>query len=252
MEYFKVIDPQGHNGLVYQEGLNVDPIPFNPSGSCKLGGIYFTDAEHIFEFYGYGEDVYEVEPVGEVYQDPEGNKWKAPAVKLKYIGEIFDLAVVKYLVEQQGANIHVRRDYFLRFAAAQGHLEVVKYLVEQGADIHTWNDEAFRGAAENGHLEVVKYLAEQGANIHTYDDCAFRWAAENGHLEVVKYLVEQGADIHTENDEALRFAAENGHLEVVKYLAEQGVNIHAWNDEALRMAELRGQTEVVEYLESLE
>jgi ankyrin repeat protein len=53
----------------------------------------------------------------------------------------------------------------LRVAALNGHLEIVKYLVEHGADIHIWEDEALRVASFNGHLEVVKYLLLQGADI---------------------------------------------------------------------------------------
>jgi len=252
MKNFKVIDPQGHNGLVYQEGLNVDPIPFNPSGSCAKGGIYFTDAGHIFEFYEFGTQVYEVEPVGEIYQDPEGKKWKAPAVKLKYLGGIFDLDVVEYLIEQ-GANIHVD-DYVFRWAAAIGErfdLEVVKYLVEQGVDIHTEHDYVFRLAAAQGRLEVVKYLVEQGADIHAEHDCALQWATTNGHIDVIKYLVEHGADIHVWDDWTLLWAAKQGHLRVVKYLVEQGADI-TYVDYALRWAEQNRHTAVVEYLKSIE
>ena len=50
--------------------------------------------------------------------------------------------------------------------AANGHLEVVKYLIERGADVHADNDYyALRYSAGKGHLEVVKYLIEKGANI---------------------------------------------------------------------------------------
>lgn len=38
---------------------------------------------------------------------------------------------------------------------------------------------ALRWAAAIGHLDVVKYLVEGGADIHVYDDVALRWAAEN-------------------------------------------------------------------------
>ena len=60
---------------------------------------------------------------------------------------------------------------------------------------------ALRWASKNGHLEVVKYLVENKANIHAQNDEALRLASENGHLEVVKYLVENKANIHAQNDE---------------------------------------------------
>jgi ankyrin repeat protein len=43
-------------------------------------------------------------------------------------------------------------------------------------------------AAFNGHLDVVKSLVEQGADIHTRVDDALRWAAEFGQTEIVNYL----------------------------------------------------------------
>ena len=61
-------------------------------------------------------------------------------------------------------------------------------------DIHTNNDLALLLATEEGHLEVVKFLVENGANIHADNYGALRVASQNGHLEVVKFLVERGAD----------------------------------------------------------
>ena len=57
-------------------------------------------------------------------------------------------------------------------------------------------DEApLRDACWNGHLEIVKYLVEQGANIHILDEAPLRDACFYGYFEIVKYLVEQGAII---------------------------------------------------------
>ena len=70
----------------------------------------------------------------------------------------------------------------------------------------------------NGHLDIVKYLVERGANIRVDDDSSLRYASYNGHLDVVKYLVESGADVHVNGDEPLRIATDNGHTEVVNYL----------------------------------
>ena len=118
-----------------------------------------------------------------------------------------NLCVVKYLVEEHGADVHVSA--LLYTAAENGHLDIVKYLVEEhGADVHADNEYALRWAANNGHLDVVKYLVEErGADVHAQNEKAMKWAAEYGHLDVVKYLVEEhGADIHADNEGALRWA----------------------------------------------
>jgi ankyrin repeat protein len=39
-----------------------------------------------------------------------------------------------------------------------GHLDVVKYLIEHGADVHVGKGIALGRASRNGHLAVVKYL----------------------------------------------------------------------------------------------
>lgn len=43
-------------------------------------------------------------------------------------------------------------------AAKNGDLNQVKTLVSQGADIHARDDYALRWSAYNGHLEVVEFL----------------------------------------------------------------------------------------------
>ena len=215
MKYYKIVNPEGHNGLVYKEGLNVDPKPFNDKCNCEDVGIYFS-REDILAFLYDGSELYEVEPIGEVYENPGSpKKFKAHSVNLKYVGKVQDN--IQFLVEQ-GADIHVQNNYILKRSATKGQLDVVKYLVENGANIHAENDYALRYSACNGHLEVVKYLVENGADIHSIDDFALRWSAELGQFNIVKYLVEQGADIHTDDDFALRYSAKNGHTEIAEYL----------------------------------
>jgi ankyrin repeat protein len=129
--------------------------------------------------------------------------------------------ILFYVIEahEQGVNVSFLDDWALRRAAANGHFEIVRYLVEVGgANISALEDEAFRLAARNGHLDVVRYLVERGANIFARENEALRRAAANGHLDVVKYLVESGADISARDNEALREAEANGHLDIVKYL----------------------------------
>ena len=52
-------------------------------------------------------------------------------------------------------------------------------------------------ASSEGHLEMVKLLVENGANYTN----ALRLASREGHLEVVKYLIEKGADVNAKDNE---------------------------------------------------
>ncbi len=135
-------------------------------------------------------------------------------------------------IKKLNLNIEDRRsdDNFALFLASNnGHLEVVKFLIDNGLtleDIRNQDNFAFRWASFSGYLEVVKYLINQGLtleDIRSHDNEAFRWASNNGHLEVVKYLIDKGLtleDIRSIDNLALRWASRNGHLEVVKYLEE--------------------------------
>ena len=58
----------------------------------------------------------------------------------------------------------------------------------------------------NGHLEVVRLLIEKGADATAEDKdklTPMQWAAFNGHLEVVRLLIEKGADATAEDKDKM-------------------------------------------------
>ena len=125
MKYYKIVSRKGHHGVKYKNGIVTDPLPFNPKGNCEKGGLYFS-REDILAFLKYGDHVYEVEPIGQVYENPSyPKKYKAHSLKCKYIGKWKDIKVLQRLIEN-GANISAKNDYALRYSARNGHLEVVK------------------------------------------------------------------------------------------------------------------------------
>jgi hypothetical protein len=196
MKYYKIFNESDkHNGFQYVDGLNIDSIPFNddPNDSCVKGGFYFSDAEHICEFLGYGNYIREVSLPDDAKMVKNGNKWRADKL---------------FLHERKDLRKDLRK------------VETWEWMIKQGINIHAKNDEALRYSAYYGHIDVVKFLVENGADIHAKNDEALRWSADNGHIDVVKFLVKNGADIHTENDSALRCSAHNGLFDIVKFLVE--------------------------------
>ena len=76
-------------------------------------------------------------------------------------------------------------------------------------------------AAENGHLEIVRLLLESGANVNSR--CPLSRAARCGDIEIVEELLKAGANV---NDEyyimsPLGSAASYGHLEIMKLLLKK-------------------------------
>ena len=98
------------------------------------------------------------------------------------------------------------------------------------------------GASADGHVEVVRLLLEKGANINTAKVTSSGWmplsgASANGHVEVVRLLLEKGADIDTADEDGqtpLSWAAEKGHAAVVTLLQQyKGANTTTANSETL-------------------
>lgn len=85
-------------------------------------------------------------------------------------------------------------------------------------------------AAAAGHLDIVRWLLEHGAQINYVVNGRPRcqpliYAATNGHLDIVKLLVEYGADLHSDRGGvyASTQAEDFRHFEVRDYLRSLGV-----------------------------
>jgi hypothetical protein len=164
---------------------------------------------------------------------------------------------VRYLLDECPAKSQLPRKDSLRlaayFAAENGHLDIVKYLVEawKADPMQAQDGLVHRTVAGNGHLAVLKYLIEEcKADPRAEGDGALVYAARGGHLAVVKYLIENHhADPHVENDLPMRWAAGYGQLEMVKYLVEERhADPTADKDDALFRAVDGGAMRVVAYL----
>jgi hypothetical protein len=221
MGYFKIFNEQdNHNNFQFQNGLNIDSQEFNsdPDKKCVPGGLYFSNENNILDFLEYGDFIREVEiPADETNILHLENKSRAKSLFLHPKKDLRKLETWLWLKEKN-VNLRVGYDNALLWAARNGHLEIIKFLVKNGANVNARNDYALRWAAIYGHLEVCQFFVKNGANVNARNDSALRWAAEKGHLEVCQFLVQNGANVHTDDDSALRSAAENDHFEVVEYL----------------------------------
>ena len=97
-------------------------------------------------------------------------------------------------------------EQLLHFAAI-GELDDVQSLLFHGADVNYVREgvgaTALYFASREGHLDIVKTLLENGANteISTKDgDTPLYAAAFGGHLEVVEFLLSVGANIEATDD----------------------------------------------------
>jgi ankyrin repeat protein/serine/threonine protein kinase len=122
-------------------------------------------------------------------------------------------------------------------AAFNGHVEVLRLLVEAGADIRAVDNNEWsmlHMAARQGHDAVCEYLVGVYRSIGTLDemlesrskdkDTPALLAAYHNHLEVLRLLVDAGADIRAADSNEwtmLHAAARQGHGAVCEYLIDR-------------------------------
>lgn len=147
-----------------------------------------------------------------------------------------DLVQIVALIDADRERLHMTTVFgtWLHFAASQGQLEIVKYLVSQGLDVNARSETVSSGytpinvAASDGRVEVVRYLLSCGANLDisrgSRENPLFG-AVVGGHAEVVKLLVENGIDTKIKyntktmrNMDALALAYELGRTDIVEIL----------------------------------
>ncbi len=149
----------------------------------------------------------------------------------------------------------------LEWAANNGQLEVVQYLIGKGADINAKapgdQTTALMLAARNGHLEVVKTLLQAGASIHAPDKdywTALHYAARYGYPEVVQYLIQRGADVNRQTNTGhtpLMMAGINSHFHSFEHLLTAGADPQIRNKEGKTIDDLAQELKMLAVQELL-
>ncbi|RLN86903.1 hypothetical protein BBJ28_00026113 [Nothophytophthora sp. Chile5] len=148
-----------------------------------------------------------------------------------------DLVMLKWLHEERGDRLSSKG---VTTAVDHGHVDAVQWMCATHPAVVPSRLRMDKAAA-NGHLEMVKWLQGQNARCTRQ---AMNRAAANGHLEIVKFL-------HANRSEgcstdAMDSAAKNGFLDVVKWLhthRTEGCTTRAMDD-----ASAGGRLEMVQWL----
>lgn len=122
----------------------------------------------------------------------------------------------------------------LHSAARKGRVDCVSALTTS----ENINSEGPQGrtplieASRNGHLSVVRLLVESGADVNRVDTDgrnALLAAARDGHLPIVEYLIEHGADINLTdrwNEGLLINLLLKGHFTAANSVLQRGVDVN--------------------------
>ena len=132
--------------------------------------------------------------------------------------------VFKYLLQVTDTNVNMENkstENALMMLAFKGKLDLVKYMVEEiGAEPDKDGWTPLHYAATNGHLDVVEYLISKEVDIDAQspsDTTPLMMAARYGHIKVVKYLLDNDADLSLHNKQnltAIDFAYLNNQNEI--------------------------------------
>ena len=137
------------------------------------------------------------------------------------------LPVARLLV-QHGADVNRREQYrdqsAVMWAAAQGHADMVAFLVAQKADLTIRAKDNY-WMTQISSEPRVQYRPTGGLTPLLY-------AARAGCLGCVNAMVQAGADVDRPNPDGMTpmiMALDNGFPEVARYLLEKGANPHTWD-----------------------
>ena len=145
--------------------------------------------------------------------------------------------------DEDSSDLGLVRTHPLEFAAREGHLQIVKLLLEAGADKDAcWGGDSYTStplcaASASGHLEIVRLLLQCAARPNglgkSYASRPLGCASDAGQLGIVRMLLDARADKDANDDRgetALGKASRGGHVEIAQLLVEAGADVDGFED----------------------
>ena len=147
--------------------------------------------------------------------------------------------VLKWLVEEKGWELNEATGWQ---AGVGGSVEVLEYIKGRG---YEFDKGACHGAARGGHLEALKHLRGLDPPCPWGEETCLL-AARGGNLDVLKWARSEDPPCLWDW-ETCQEAAEGGHLEVLKWVRDQDPPC-PWNSSTCAMAAYGGHLEVLKWL----
>ncbi len=200
-------------------------------GADRAKGAYTTNCSplHAAALRGNLNATYMLLNNDTVALDSQCNDKRTPIYIASQLGHT---KIVEYLISKE-ANINMvakEKQSPLAIAAKQDRGHIVKILIEAGADVEYVNrTNPIHEAAKEGHLEVIKLLVELGnADVDSRTqkgETALAIATCKGFEEIVEYLLLKGADVNSTDNMGNSPINEASSANIIKILIEHGANV---------------------------
>eukprot|EP01130_Rhizamoeba_saxonica_P016897 TRINITY_DN790_c0_g1_i3.p1 TRINITY_DN790_c0_g1~~TRINITY_DN790_c0_g1_i3.p1 ORF type:complete len:840 (+),score=162.66 TRINITY_DN790_c0_g1_i3:259-2778(+) len=159
--------------------------------------------------------------------------------------KVGDLDTVKEFISQDPQYINVSSNLDedhrnpLLFAAGEGHIHIIEWLLNNGADpaatASEFRTNLLTEAVKHNQIEVVKYVLEE-QKFHNFNvdetTSSIKWSALHyacnfGNFEILQYLISKGAsiDLQTNQGRSPLHLAFN-HPNLIDLLLENGANVN--------------------------
>ncbi|AVP87217.1 hypothetical protein phytr_2610 [Candidatus Phycorickettsia trachydisci] len=140
-----------------------------------------------------------------------------------------NIAILKYLMPYVQPQNTAILSTAMGYAVEEGHIEIVKYLIDQGANlpdrrVHYANTNILQLAAFNNDLEMVKYLISQGGGLYDGVKIVRRKDKKNDLVEKLKEKNSSQVLEYLKDIEVFSRAVESGDLEMIKSSLEKGID----------------------------
>lgn len=169
------------------------------------------------------------------FQDAPAASGGAQGEKLMEIIRSNDLPGLQALAEKDPAVLAFkdsRGRSLLHGAAAYGHLEMARWLIDRGADVNALTVEMttpLMQASLAGQIEIARMLIAKGADIEARNShgrtALILVGRERGDVETARLLLDAGADINAADrsqDTPLSLSAWRGFARLVDFLLDRG------------------------------
>ncbi|CAF1002041.1 unnamed protein product [Didymodactylos carnosus] len=207
-----------------------------------------TDIEHCIKL---AIDKGDIATLSQLYKENKINveqRFTCGWNSLIYASYTCQLKTVKYLIEQNGANINggINQEFSPLMACcmsthsrckstitsiAQHQYLCCKYLLNHGAQVEpntaSFTTTPLMYASRFGHSHLIQLLIDHGADLNRRDEkgwCPLLMATQHGHLDIVKQLVRNGAETKIKTNQGLTAQDIAKHLQftnIYTYLTQE-------------------------------